>query len=51
MAYVAENSKAGGRLIWHNIDTRNRDLLNFLRGRGFGDIGIKVEMIMELYAR
>ena len=51
MAYIAENSKAGGRLIWHNIDTRNADLLNFLRGRGFVDIGTKAEMAMELYAR
>ncbi|MBO4556543.1 MAG: GNAT family N-acetyltransferase [Elusimicrobiales bacterium] len=49
MAYVAENSKAGGRLVWHNIDTRNVDLINFLRGRGFADAGTKAEMAMEIF--
>jgi len=51
IAYVAENSKTGGRLMWHNIDTRNVDLISFLRGRGFTDAGTKTEMSMELFAK
>ena len=51
LAKVAENSQAGGSLIWNNIDMRATDLLNFLRGRGFEDGVSKTEMAMELFQR
>lgn len=48
MANVAINSKAHGRLIWHNIDTRAADLLRFLRHRGFVVKAHKLEMSADL---
>lgn len=51
LANVAENSYSGGKLVWHNIDVKAKDILNFLRGRGFEDSITKSEMKMELFQR